>query len=136
MASAWGGFRGAGVSIFMTSSQQCFHWPVRRAHSSEAACFLPQTPHTQRSDCKSSQRERVNPALSLLTHVKEELPQCLHPCLQGFSALHLEAVCHLITPIPVADAEGERPLCGLLQLPCPDLSLLQGESRRLPSPLP
>lgn len=25
LARTWGGFRGAGVSIFMTSSQHCFH---------------------------------------------------------------------------------------------------------------
>lgn len=30
MDRAWSGFRGAGVSIFMTSSQQCFHWPAKR----------------------------------------------------------------------------------------------------------
>lgn len=30
LASAWGGFRGAGVSIFMISSQHCFHWPAGR----------------------------------------------------------------------------------------------------------
>lgn len=31
LASTWGGFRGAGVSIFMISSQHCFHWPEGRA---------------------------------------------------------------------------------------------------------
>lgn len=31
LASTWGGFRGAGVSIFISSSQHCFHWPGGRA---------------------------------------------------------------------------------------------------------
>lgn len=83
--------------------------------------------------CHSNPR---SPARLFLTHVKEQLPQRLHPALQGIPALHLERVCHLIISIPVADTEGERPLRGLLQLPCPDPSLLQGESKGLPSPLP
>lgn len=78
--------------------------------------------------------QRFSPALSL-THVKEELPQRLHPVLQGFSALHPEGVGHLVISIAVADAEGERPFPGLLQLPCPDPSLLQ-EKADLISPLP
>lgn len=78
--------------------------------------------------------QRFSPALSL-THVKEELPQRLHPVLQGFSALHPEGVGHLVISIAVADAEGERPFRGLLQLPCPDPSLLQ-EKADLTSPLP
>lgn len=31
LASTWGGFRGAGVSMFIISSQHCFHWPAGRA---------------------------------------------------------------------------------------------------------
>lgn len=104
-----------------------------RTHAGAAASvtFPPALP--QHSDLQPSQT--LCPALSL-THVKEELPQRLHPALQGFLALHPEGVCHLVISIQVADAEGERPLWGLLQLPCPDLSLLQGESKALPSPLP
>lgn len=63
-------------------------------------------------------------ALLPLAHVKEELPQSLHPALQGFPALCLKGVRHLIIPILVTDAEGEGPSWGLVQLPCPDSSLL------------
>ena len=40
LASTWGGFRGAGVSIFIISSQHCFHWPEGRALVG-VGCLLP-----------------------------------------------------------------------------------------------
>lgn len=66
-------------------------------------------------------------ALLPLAHVKEKLPQSFHPALQGSPTLSLKGVCHFVLPILVTDAQGEGPACSLVQLPCPDSSLLQKE---------
>lgn len=80
---------------------------------------------------KSQFLPKVQSSPPPLTHVKEKLPQSLHPALQGSPTLCLKGVSQLVLPILVTDAQCEGPACRLLQLPCSDSSLLQEKERGL-----
>lgn len=86
------GFRGDGSSIFIKSSQHCFHWP---------ACE--RTP-VNKDHTALHLRER----LMDLTHVVEMLPEGLHPPVCVLSAVGGQCVCDLFTSVLVTDADTLR----------------------------
>lgn len=105
------GFLGDGSSIFIKSSQHCFHWPAQwrqtsastspaadREHRALHAVLLGEI-HVKRPYGLSANHTQGP------THVIEMLPKGLHPAMRLLAAVCGHGVCDLLPSVLVADAD-------------------------------